>query len=108
MSTRMTDELSSERPTIPARYAADLFAHGSLDRATVLARAGLPADADRRPSLRLTVSQFERVYAVARDLGDDEWFGALHNRVPSGAYATSIYLSAGCRDVAALVSAATR
>jgi len=100
----MTDELTAaERPTIPARYVADLFAHGSLDRAAVLARAGLSAGADR-----LTVAQFERLYTVARDLGDDEWFGALHHRVPRGAYATAVYLAAGCRDVAAFVAAANR
>jgi len=98
----MTDALAV-RPTIPARYLAELFAHADVDAARVLALAGVPPRASR-----VSVAQLERVYAIARDAGDDEWFGVLRAKVPRGSYAHCVRQATRCAALADFFDDANR
>ncbi len=96
------------RPTIPARYLAELLARTGLDRARTLAAAGLPANATALRKFRVSVEQFERLYTVACKACDDEMFGLFASRVPRGTYAVAIRMATRSRDLAELIESATR
>jgi AraC-like DNA-binding protein len=102
------DEAYFVRPTIPARYLAELIAHTGLPRRRMLAAAGLPPDACALRRFRVSVAQFERLYAVVRDAADDEMFGFLAGRAPRGTYALAMRLATGAGELAAFFESANR
>jgi AraC-like DNA-binding protein len=96
------------RPTIPARYLVELLAHTGVDAAALLASAGLPPKASIRDRFRASVEQFERLYALTMRVGDDELFGFFEQKVPRGAYAATLRLATGSRDLGAFFESVAR
>jgi hypothetical protein len=95
-----SSDASFVRPTIPARYLAELLARTGLDRVRTLSAAGLPANATALRKFRASVEQFERLYTVACRACDDEMCGLFAHRVPRGTYAVAIRMSPRSRDLA--------
>src|SRR5262245_10898524 len=104
----MSHDLYFVRPTIPARYLAELLARTGLDARRTLAAAGIPGDAWAVPRFRASVEQFERLYSVARRAAGDELFGYLAQPVPPGTYALAMRLATGSRDLAGFIESANR
>jgi AraC-like DNA-binding protein len=109
----MTEDLTAYvvRPTIPARYLADVLARARLGErreAQLLRESGLPPRAHALPRFRISVEQFERVYRVVRKACDDEMFGFFERPVPPGAYAVLLRSAIRCGTVAEVLDAAGR
>jgi AraC-like DNA-binding protein len=99
------------RPTIPVAYVTELVVQGRIPARIVAAsleEAGLPARALEVTRMRITVPQFELLYAAFRRAVGDELFGFLAHPVPPGAFATLARLLTTHPDLAACLTAISR
>jgi len=96
------------RPTVPARYLAELLEWSGVDAKRALEAAALPAGAHQLSRFRVTAEQVVRLYSVVRRACGDELFGFARRKVPPGTYAVAMRLATGCPNAAEFIECATR
>jgi AraC-like DNA-binding protein len=96
------------RPTIPARYLAELLERSGVDVPSALKAAGLPPGAHVLPRFRASAEQVVRLYSVVRRMCGDELFGFMRRTVPPGTYAVAMRFATGCAHPLEFIESATR